>query len=143
MIRLCVSCRTRRPQRLLFPFHRGEKNELLLGAGTSLGMSPKGVSCDLHKKPHLASRSFEKKGFHANTCLEQVQYKNKCDISTHLRSSVQSGVVYSGRAKVLNNQHKIDFLSSALNLPSLPTPLMLFKDFHPKQNFSTSIVLKY
>ena len=112
MIRLCVSCRTRRPQKALVPFHRGEKNELLLGAGTrSAWVCPtKGCLMRLTQRPHLASRSIREKGFHANTCLEQVQYKNKCDISTHLRSSLQSGVVYSGRAKVLNNQHKIDFL---------------------------------
>ena len=112
MIRLCVSCRTKYPQRALVPFHRGEGNELLLGAGTrSAWVCPK-KEClmRLTQKPHLASRSIREKGFHANTCLEQVQHRNKCDISTHLSLSLQSGVVFSGQAQIVKNRHKIDFL---------------------------------
>ena len=125
MIRLCVSCRTKYPQRALVPFHRGEGNELLLGAGTRSAWVCPNKEClmRLTQKPHLASRSIREKGFHANTCLEQVQHRNKCDISTYLHSSLQSGVVYSGRAQVLNNQHKIDFLIVSSN-PSISSHIL-------------------
>lgn len=112
MTRLCVACRTKYPQKDLVPFHRGEDSTLLLGAGPrSVWVCPtKSCLARLTQKPHLASRSIREKGFRANTCLEQVQHRNKCDIGTHLSSSMQSGVVFSGRAQVLENRHKIDFL---------------------------------
>ena len=112
MTRLCVACRTKYSQKDLVPFHRGEENTLLLGAGTRSAWVCPTKSCltRLTQKPHLASRSIREKGFRANTCLEQVQHRNKCDISTHLSSSMQSGVVFSGQAQILENRHKIDFL---------------------------------
>ena len=112
MIRLCVSCRTKLAQKELVPFHRGEDNTLLLGSGKrSAWVCPtKGCLSRLTQKPHLASRSIREKGFQANTCLEQVQHRNKRDISRCLYMAHQSGVVFGGQAQVLRNQHKIDFL---------------------------------
>ena len=112
MIRFCVACRNRRPQKNLIPFYRGEDNELLLGIGKrSAWICPqKKCLMRLTQKPNLASRSLKMKGFQANTCLEQVQKKNKCDISKHLYLSQQSGVVFSSRLQLLKNKNKIQFL---------------------------------
>jgi len=112
MIRFCVACRTRHPQKHLIPFHRGEENMLLLGIGKRSAWVCANKNCLTHltQKPNLASRSLKMNGFQANTCLEQVQEKNKCDISKHLYLSQQSGVVFSGRINVLQNQQKIKFL---------------------------------
>ena len=106
MIRFCVACRTRREVHHLVPFHRGEAGMLLLGTGKRSAWVCVDKKCltQLSQKPQKSYRSLKIRNLHANTCLEQVQEKNKCDICRNLSLSQQSGVVFSGRIKVLQNK---------------------------------------
>jgi predicted RNA-binding protein YlxR (DUF448 family) len=112
MIRFCVACRTRHEAQHLVPFHRGEKGILLLGTGKRSAWVCMNKKCltQLAQKPKQACRSLKIRDLHANTCLEQVQEKNKYDICRNLSLSQQSGVVFSGRIKVLQNKERLFFL---------------------------------
>ena len=111
MIRFCVACRTRKETHDLIAFHREEK-ELLLGVGRRSAWVCRQKKCLqlLEKNPMIAYRSLQIKDFSANTCLEQMQEKNKCDIQRYLVLSQRSGVVFSGPISVLQNKEKLSFL---------------------------------
>ena len=112
MIRFCVSCRTRKETHELIAFHREEAKDLLLGVGRRSAWVCRQKTClqKLAKNPMIAYRSLQIKDFHANTCLAQMQDKNKRDIHKHLVLSQRSGVVFSGPINVLKNKEKISFL---------------------------------
>ena len=112
MNRFCVACRTKKQASTLIRFYQGETGMLLLGTGKRSAWVCPTKKCleKLEKKPQISKRSIRRKNIVANSCIQQVQDRNKCIISKYLSLSQQSGVVFSGRSQILKNKEMISFL---------------------------------